>query len=99
MLLNELKTTIRLQLPTMGRVLAVISFGAVFPGMMRADCVPSVLNGYKVDFTVSSHNSTGVVGYGKGTLAPSAFLFASHLSTDGFQYLFSDRQWYPLGPP
>jgi hypothetical protein len=92
MLLNKLSTTIRLQLGSATRAVAVISIAATLAGNVNADCVPTVLDRYQIPFTMTAHRNDGLVSYTTGQLSPSASWFGQLLSGGGTA-LFSDRTY------
>src|SRR5262252_9368265 len=76
MLLNVLSTTIRLQLGSAARAIAMISIAATLAGNVKADCVPTALAGYHIPFTMTAHRNDGLVSYTTGQLNPSASWFS-----------------------
>jgi hypothetical protein len=100
MSLNKLSKVIGLEkffagqtLPLAARALVVVSALLASPAV-NADCLPSVPNGWRIPFTMSTHNdATNEVTYSTGTLTDTGptFVTPAILSGDGFPELFSDR--------
>ncbi len=61
------------------------------PVALRADCLPSVPNGWYVPFTMSSHGINHVVSYTTGTLTSSFFFGTAYFTSTNNRQLFSDR--------
>jgi len=78
------------------RALALAAIPAFTLAPIKADCLPSAPNGWMIPFTMSTHQTNGVVSYTTGTLYSNFYFGIYSLSGDNFAQLFSDR-FVPCG--